>query len=127
MTTPISEFMTHAPHTIGHDQPAQTARDYMRSHSVRHIPVLKGGTVVGIVSDRDLQFLVTLGDAVPESIPVEEAMSQEVYQTAPDTPIKEVVVSMAEHKIGSAVVVEGRKVVGIFTTTDALRALAKCV
>ncbi len=127
MTTPISEFMTPAPHTIGADQPAQTARDYMREHSIRHIPVLKGGTVVGIVSDRDLQFLVTLGDAVPEDIAVEEAMSQEVYQAAPATPVREVVVFMAEHKIGSAVVLEGRKVVGIFTTTDALRALAKYV
>ncbi len=127
MSTPISEFMTPAPHTIGHDQPAQTARDHMREHSIRHMPVLNGGTVVGIVSDRDLQFLVTLGDAVSEDIAVEEAMSPEVYQAAPGTPVQEVVVFMAEHKIGSAVVLDGRKVVGIFTTTDALRALAKYV
>jgi acetoin utilization protein AcuB len=46
-----------------------------------------------------------------------------VYCVSPDAPLVEVAREMAEHKYGSAVVVEGPKVVGVFTTTDALRAL----
>ena len=46
------------------------------------------------------------------------------YSVAPDATLREVVRTMAEKKYGSAVVVEGGQVVGVFTTTDALRALA---
>lgn len=123
----IESFMTKAPHTIGSDQPAVTAHDYMTEHSIRHIPVLNGGEVVGIVSDRDLQFLFAFTDIKPEEVKVEELMSTEVYCTSPSTSMQEVVTTMAEQKIGSAVVVEGNKVVGIFTTVDALKALAKHV
>lgn len=123
----ISEYMTETPHTIGVDQPAKVAQEYMREHSIRHIPVLKGGRVVGIVSNRDLQFLFAFSDIDPENVPVEEAMSPEVYCASPDTSMKEVTTEMAEQKIGSAVVMKGNEVVGIFTTTDALQALSAFV
>lgn len=123
----IASFMTKTPHTIGADQLAVKAHDYMREHSIRHVPVLRGGEVVGIVSDRDLQFLFAFTDIKPEEVKVEELMSTEVYTTPSTTPMKEVVTYMAEHKIGSAVIVDKQEVVGIFTTVDALKALAKHV
>ena len=46
------------------------------------------------------------------------------YSVAPDASLREVARTMAERKCGSAIVVEGERVVGVFTTTDALRALA---
>ena len=48
----------------------------------------------------------------------------EPYTVAPDAQLREVARTMAERKIGSAVVVDGGEVTGVFTTTDALRALA---
>lgn len=123
----IESFMTKAPHTIGADQLAVKAHDYMREHSIRHVPVLRGGEVVGIVSDRDLQFLFAFTDVKPEEVTVEELMSTEVYTIPTSTPVKEVVSHMAEHKIGSAVILDGKDVAGIFTTVDALKALAKHV
>ena len=56
-------------------------------------------------------------------MPVEEAMSVDVYSVAPDTPLLEVAGEMADHKYGCAVVTQGTHVVGIFTVVDALRAL----
>lgn len=54
---------------------------------------------------------------------VEEAMVQDVFTVAPDTPIGEVIETMIEKKVGSAIVREGERVVGVFTTIDALQAL----
>ena len=56
-------------------------------------------------------------------VSVEEAMNTSVYAVGPDAPLDEVAGEMAGHKYGSAVVLQNGKVVGIFTTVDACRAL----
>jgi acetoin utilization protein AcuB len=50
-------------------------------------------------------------------------MTQEAYTVSKDTPLFEVLRQMLQHKYGSAIVVEGTKIVGILTTHDALRLL----
>ncbi|HEY3497394.1 MAG TPA: CBS domain-containing protein [Polyangiaceae bacterium] len=121
----IADRMTRTPHLVGMEQSMKVAHDLMREHHVRHLPVLHGGKLVGVVSQRDLHLVESLGDVDPERIRVEEAMSQDVYAVPPKTPLKEVVTEMAARKLGSAVVVDGTQVVGIFTTIDALDALAE--
>ncbi|HJL14340.1 MAG TPA: CBS domain-containing protein [Sandaracinaceae bacterium LLY-WYZ-13_1] len=116
--------MTESPHTIGKDQTLDKASEVMREGGIRHLPVLDGGQLLGIVSTRDVYLIETLQDVDPAKVTVEEAMSAEPYAVSPDTPLKEVAETMAEHKYGAAVVMEGRKVVGIFTTVDACRVLA---
>lgn len=123
-STPVRAFMTASPHTIGHDQPLATAHEMMRRHGIRHLPVLDAGKLVGILSDRDLSFVETLSDVDPAKTPVSEAMSSEVLAVSPETPLAEVAKEMVRKKCGSAVVSEGGKVVGIFTTIDAMQALA---
>jgi acetoin utilization protein AcuB len=58
-------------------------------------------------------------------VAVEDAMSVDVYVTSPDAPIADVAATMAEHRYGCAVVMEGAHLAGIFTTVDALNALAR--
>lgn len=120
----VGQYMTVCPHTIGHDQPLSRARQMMRQYGIRHLPVLDGGRLVGIVSSRDLDFVESLRDVDPEKLTVEEAMSQEPYTVSPHTPLEQVATTMADHRYGSAVVIEGNQVIGVFTTVDALRALA---
>jgi acetoin utilization protein AcuB len=123
MKHPIRQFMSSAPQTIGQEQTLERAHEVMRNEKIRHLPVLEGGKLVGLLSQRDLHLIETLSDVDPKDTTVAEAMSQDVYCVSPDAPLVEVAREMAEHKYGSAVVVEGPKVVGVFTTTDALRAL----
>ena len=124
MNTNIRKYMSPNPYTIGQEQPLSVAHEVMRQHHVRHLPVLEGGKLVGVVSQRDLHLIETLRDVDPATTTVDEAMSADVYVTGPDAPLDEVASHMAEHKYGSAVVVERGKVVGLFTTVDALTALS---
>ena len=128
MTKPIptiQRYMTTAPHSIGIEQPMARAHTIMREHHFRHLPVLHGGKVVGVLSDRDLHLVETLRDVDPEKVTVEEAMTRDPYTVHPDTALDEVVATMAEHKYGCAVVAQNEKLVGIFTTVDACRAFAE--
>jgi acetoin utilization protein AcuB len=61
----------------------------------------------------------------PTDVRVEEAMVQNVFTVEPGAPIGDVVATMIERKLGSAVILEGEQVVGVFTTIDALQALAE--
>jgi acetoin utilization protein AcuB len=115
--------MTPAPHSIGRDQSLAVAHERMRSSGVRHLPVLAGGKLVGILSQRDVLLVETLRDVDPAKCAVEDAMSSDVYVVPPDTPLEEVARDMADRKYGCALITEGAHVVGIFTTVDALRAL----
>jgi acetoin utilization protein AcuB len=125
MKTTIRKFMTQNPHTIGQDQMLTVAHRVMRENRVRHLPVLEGGKLVGVISQRDLHLIETLQDVDPATTSVEEAMTMDVYVTTPSTPLDEAARIMAEHKYGSAVVVDRGKIVGMFTTVDALNALAQ--
>jgi acetoin utilization protein AcuB len=123
MKTTIQKYMTRTPHTIGQEQTLDVAHNVMRQHGVRHLPVLEGGKLVGLLSQRDLHLVETLRDVDPATTTVDEAMTTDVYITGPDAGLDEVASQMAEHKYGSAVIVERGKVMGMFTTIDALNAL----
>lgn len=120
----IKKYMSTDIQTIGDEQTMLMAHNMMREGHFRHLPVLHQGKLVGIVSDRDLNLVESLSSIDPKLVPVSEAMTGEPYVVAPDTPLDEVVSTMAEKKYGSAVVCDNHKVVGIFTTVDACAALA---
>lgn len=121
----VQKYMSTNPHSIGREQPLAKAHDVMREHKIRHLPVLDGGRLIGMITLRDLHLVETLKDVDPKKITVEEAMSSTVYSVSPDAPLDDVVAEMAEHKYGSAVVMQNNKVVGIVTTVDVCRALAE--
>jgi acetoin utilization protein AcuB len=119
----IKRYMSTSPHSIGLAQNLEHAHKLMHEHRIRHLPVLDGGTLLGVISDRDLHLIETLRDVDPKKVTVEEAMTPSVYSVSPDAPLDEVAKEMAEHKYGCAIVIDHGKVVGVFTTTDGMRAL----
>lgn len=118
----ISKYMTMTPHSIGKDQTLARASDVMREFKIRHLPVLEGGRVLGILSERDVLVVETFKDVDPKKVSVEEAMSPAPYAVSPEAALDEVVGEMAEHKYGSAVIMQNDKLVGIVTTVDLMRA-----
>lgn len=123
MKRTVKEFMTQNVQTIGSKQPLAAAHRLMNELGIRHLPVLEKRELVGIVSMRDLHLVETLEGVDPKEVTVEEAMSQDTFRVGPNASLTKVAREMAKHKYGSAVVMRGSEVVGIFTTIDALRAL----
>lgn len=122
-TATIANYMTPTPHTVGSEQTITFAQRLMQKHGIRHLPVLHGGQLDGIVSDRDLGMIAGLNEVNPDNTTVEEAMTQEAYTVDKATPLLHVLKEMLENKYGSAIVVEGDKIIGIFTTYDSLQLL----
>jgi len=120
----VRKHMTLSPQVVSSAHTLAQAHQIMRERNIRHLPVVDDGRLVGVVSQRDLYLLETLKGVDPAEETVEEAMSPEPFSVSPDAPLEEVALAMAEHKYGSAVVVDQGVVVGLFTTVDALRALA---
>jgi acetoin utilization protein AcuB len=120
----VQRYMTVSPVSIASHRTLADARQLMRERGIRHLPVVDAGRLVGIVSQRDLYLIETLRGVDAGADTVAEAMTAEPYAVSPDAPLEEVAREMAQHKYGSAVVVQRGEVVGIFTTVDALRALA---
>ena len=54
--------MTTTPHSIGGEQTLETASRMMREHHIRHLPVLHGGKLLGVLTDRDLKFIEAFRD-----------------------------------------------------------------
>jgi acetoin utilization protein AcuB len=121
----VQKYMTFVPKSIGHDQTLAQANEFMKKLHIRHLPVLKGGEIVGILSDRDIKFISSFKDIDPNTLKVEDAYTSNPYITKPDAPLNEVAAMMAERKYGCALVVDNGRLVGIFTEIDAYKALSE--
>lgn len=119
----VASYMTPFPHHVGPRHSMAAAHRLMRRHKIRHLPVLDGPKLVGVVSQRDLYFLESLTDVSSAAILVSEAMQEDVLAVAPSESMSEVARMMVSTRVGSVVVMDGSRVVGIFTTIDALTAL----
>ncbi len=117
--------MTPSPLTLRFDQTLSEAARLMGEHAVRHLPVLRDGSIVGVLSDRDIAIVESLGAVRPDAICAAEAMTPGPYCVPPEMSLGRVVTLMARHKYGCAIVTEApdNRVLGVFTVTDALRLL----
>ncbi len=121
----VADCMTRVAFSIGDDQTLAEAALRMEELDVRHLPVLRGTRLVGIVSQRDLALLKATSQAHMSELSVCDAMTAEPYTVAPSAPLSVVAGVMGRERYGAAIVVEGGDVVGIFTSTDGMRALAQ--
>ena len=101
------------------------AEQRLAALNVKHLPVRAAGRVVGILSDRDILLAKTLPGVDTNKVDVAHAMSEAPYSTSANTPLAEVAEAMVENQYGAALIVDEKQhLVGIFTTTDALKVLA---
>jgi CBS domain-containing protein len=116
--------MTRRPVTVPEECPIQRAIGQMRAAEIRHLVVVDGDRVTGIVSNRDLRRLLEDPTYPPRlADPIRRIMTEDPVTVAPETPVTEAARLLLERKIGALPVREGDEVIGIFTTSDALEAL----
>jgi CBS domain-containing protein len=128
------ELMTENPATLTAQATIVEAWDLMRELEIRHVPVIEGGALVGMLSDRDLArvdiaSLLTAegaGAAGPDlGTPIAGLMSTDVISVQPETELSDVIDLLVESRVGALPVVDPdtRAVVGIVSYIDVLRAL----
>jgi acetoin utilization protein AcuB len=126
--------MTPTPATITPRTTIAEAWDLMRDLDIRHLPVVDGEALVGMLSDRDLGSL-DVGRLLTEegadvlrrqlARPVVQTMSTDVVVAEPETEVSDLVTLFLEHKVGAIPVVipDTRQIVGIVSYIDVLRVL----
>ena len=128
----VREIMAKNPVALSQNEYLDLAKDIMTLSRIRHFPVVDGGELVGVVSQRDL-YRASLGSVMQyeertqneflRTILVKEIMSHPPVTIAPDAPIKDAAHLMIDRKIGCFPVMEGGKLVGLITETDLLKEL----
>lgn len=126
----VQDIMMKGPATLKCDDILDLADDVMNLGRIRHLPIVEGDRVVGILSQRDLfrsALAAVVGwahktrKALLKTIQVKEVMSTPVTTVSPETSVKEAARIMMEKKIGCLPVVESEMLVGLVTETDMLR------
>jgi acetoin utilization protein AcuB len=98
----------------------RAARRLMQSMNIRHLPVVADGSLIGIVSDRDL---FEYGPCEPGTCG--QVMTSPPLTCSPDTPVSQLAAMMVEHSIDSIPVVQDGKLVGLVTSYDLLELLVE--
>ena len=104
----------------------------MRRSSVRHLPIVDGERLVGIITERDVQRCapsllspITQDEynATFENTPIDRVMFRNPVTVAPDSSVRDAVILMLDRKVGCLPVVEGERIVGILTRSDLMNLL----
>lgn len=114
----LGEIMTREVKRAAPQEPAEDAYRRMRLHRIRHLVVMEGKSVVGILSERDLGG--SRGASVRAGRTVEELMARDVAVATPETTIRQAANMLRGRTIGCLPVMEDSKLVGIVTVTDLL-------
>lgn len=121
-TDAVYQWMTPLPFSIRRDETLAKAAGLFEQHGIRHLPVVDGETLVGLITERDVHLAEVFGGR--RSMKIEVVMSTDPYVVHPMTPLAEVALTMVKGREDAALVVEGGRVAGVFTSVDALRAIA---
>jgi CBS domain-containing protein len=129
----IREIMSQKVVSISADDTLRIVKEIMEHGSVRHLPVVRRGELVGVVSQRDL-LKASLSNVMGlpaeeqslflEGVSITEVMSSPPVTIGADASVQEAAKLMAERKIGCLPVLDGEKFAGIVTETDVLRYFA---
>lgn len=129
----VKDRMTEDVVTVQADWPIKKAWQIMREQKLRHLPVLKGDELVGIITDRDLRLYATASsvllsekkyhDFLMETVPISQAMTKYPKTVTPDMDLREAAKMILDLKVGSLPVVRGNRLVGIIAETDLVQTL----
>ncbi len=131
--TPVSKIMTSDVITLNYSNGLETAERLFKEHNIRHIPVVSGDAIVGMLSYTDL-LRISFADAIDENetdvdtvvyemFTIEQVMAKSLVSVTSNTTIKEVAEILSKKEFHALPVVDDNKLVGIVTTTDLINYL----
>jgi len=130
----VKEIMVKEVATLDVNDELSLANDIMRLGRIRHLPVVDGTRLAGIISERDLfrsSLAQALGYATKDSrdlmktLRLKDVMVTGVITISPETELCEATKIMVQEKIGCLPVVEDNRLVGLITETDILMQYVK--
>lgn len=129
--TPVSKIMTTDIITVNTTQTLSEVDTILTENNIRHIPVVSGKTVIGMLSKIDLQkvsFVNTVdGDelttVIYDELSIEQVMTKNLTVIQKDDTIYDVADVLATSEFHSLPVLDGEELVGIVTTTDLIKYL----
>jgi predicted transcriptional regulator len=130
---PVATIMTKNVVKLNVTDDLTKAESLFKKHHIRHIPVVSGNKILGMLSYTDL-LRISFADAVDEEetsvditvynmFSVEQVMARNLVTVSPETTIKEVAEILASKEFHALPVCEGELLVGIVTTTDLIKYL----
>ncbi len=128
----VSDWMTKKVFTVAPDDGIIDALAVMKENCVKHIPVVKGDRIKGIVSDRDIrEYTPSAATSLDvyelhyllAKMKVRDMMKTNVITTTQETPVEEAAMVLYDKQIGCLPVVENGKLAGIISDRDIFRAL----
>ncbi len=128
----VREVMNGAVLSVTAQTPVAETRHLMQRECIRHVLVMDGPRLAGIVTDRDIRLnlpspATTLSvwemNSLLMKLTAGEIMTSSVITISPDREVHEAAQLMIDHKIGALPVIEEGRLLGIVTETDMLRAL----
>ena len=133
---PISMIMTEDVITLKKTDNLETAEQLFKRHKIRHIPVVRGDVIIGMLSYTDLLRLsfadITNDDddnstdlMVYNMFTIEQVMKRNVVSVSSSKSIKEVAEILASKEFHALPVVDNNSLSGIVTTTDLIKYLIK--
>lgn len=130
---PVSSIMTKNVIKLNLSDDLTKAESLFKKHHIRHIPVVNGNVIVGMLSYTDL-LRISFADAIDEDeevvdvtvynmFSVEQVMARNLVKVSPDDTIKKVAEILASKEFHALPVAQGDLLVGIVTTTDLIKYL----
>ena len=132
--TQLSEIMNRKVVTVDKHASLRQAQRILDQHNIRHLFVMDGKRLVGIVTDRDLRkaapsskspLTASEREEFMDELKVVEVMSRKLIEASPSTTVREAAKVMVREKIGCLPVVDGNALIGIVTETDLLEMLVR--
>jgi CBS domain-containing protein len=114
----VRDVMTPSVHAAAPTESLADAAQAMKDENVGSLPVVEGGRVVGMITDRDIVVRAVAERADPQSITVGDVFSREPVTVAPDQDLNEALALMARHRVRRLPVVESGSLVGVLAQAD---------
>jgi CBS domain-containing protein len=117
----VDELMTRKLVTLPEEADLHRIDDLLKLHHIRHLPIVRAGKLVGLVTHRDL-LRAQARTRSGHSVTAGEVMTREVETITPDTAVRHAINRLLDDKFGCLPVVDGQgRLVGIFTDSDVAR------